>query len=486
MKLTERIDLVMEITRFKKEKGRDPKRGLSKMMEYVDEPYVGLHYSDLNKVGINPDSGYATPMGIYAYIFDREWFDTLRRGKTPFAGKRKYLHLIQIKRGDRKNYIKVRPSGRAMNYSSRQYERDLEVLAPEYGREAVGKTILASGRNPNTVSDAAIARVFKTWAETVERDANVKSPIGYIWAVTYKIANLIHSGRKAITLWNRMLRDLGIDGVIDYGAGLIHENEPRQMVILDPRSYKRVLTVTKEEIERERSAGIADAPEVKQLEGRMKTFFETLKTLDKKLPYNWAYVSKDDLKRISKDFQKALDYWNSIWDDIKKMPRIKSKDRYEDDPMSPQKHLEDNVFKGLHETYWRDLPPDLRARTPEGMHRALFALTKGTEEMLKWWNGWDQVLRTGDVSKAIKYASDEYPKHTTPAQTDLRMYRVNLDLRDMVADILNPLARKSPKEARERANEILKKFKDWGYAELTRSIERDISDIMEPYETEVA
>lgn len=44
-------------------------------------------------------------------------------------------------------------------------------------------------------------------------------------------------------IWNKIFRELGIDGVIDDGDGIVHNNEPHQMVIFNPRVIDKVVRV---------------------------------------------------------------------------------------------------------------------------------------------------------------------------------------------------------------------------------------------------
>ncbi len=44
-------------------------------------------------------------------------------------------------------------------------------------------------------------------------------------------------------LWNKIFRELGIDGVIDEGDGVVHNNEPYQVVLFNPRAVEKVARV---------------------------------------------------------------------------------------------------------------------------------------------------------------------------------------------------------------------------------------------------
>ena len=72
---------------------------LEKLAEGSDDmrPTAFLHFSDINKLGINPQSHYSTPLGIYAYPNTAYIRNLFRRGKLPFAQNRKYIVTFKVK-----------------------------------------------------------------------------------------------------------------------------------------------------------------------------------------------------------------------------------------------------------------------------------------------------------------------------------------------------------------------------------------------------
>ena len=72
---------------------------LEKLAEGSDDmrPTAFLHFSDINKLGINPQSHYNTPLGIYAYPNTAYIRNLFRRGKLPFAQNRKYIVTFKVK-----------------------------------------------------------------------------------------------------------------------------------------------------------------------------------------------------------------------------------------------------------------------------------------------------------------------------------------------------------------------------------------------------
>ena len=72
---------------------------LEKLAEGSDDmrPTAFLHFSDVNKLGINPQSHYSTPLGIYAYPNTTYIRNLFRRGRLPFAQNRKYIVTFKVK-----------------------------------------------------------------------------------------------------------------------------------------------------------------------------------------------------------------------------------------------------------------------------------------------------------------------------------------------------------------------------------------------------
>jgi hypothetical protein len=48
---------------------------------------------------------------------------------------------------------------------------------------------------------------------------------------------------RSAVIWNRLIRILRIDVIVDHGSGIIHENEPNQGVVLNPRAIELIKTI---------------------------------------------------------------------------------------------------------------------------------------------------------------------------------------------------------------------------------------------------
>jgi hypothetical protein len=71
-----------------------------KLLEkYKDRSDVFASFTDLPKLGINPQSEYDTPIGVYAYPIGytyRKFTDTSGKFGVPFAADSSYIHIFQF------------------------------------------------------------------------------------------------------------------------------------------------------------------------------------------------------------------------------------------------------------------------------------------------------------------------------------------------------------------------------------------------------
>lgn len=198
-------------------------------------PDVYFSMTDVNKLGIKPTSDFDTPLGIYAYPLNAEFFQKLKAGRLPFAGDRRYIQVFRGKAFDVSSpeYTKERLEADIQRTKAWVEEKGIlelcsvcrgrgEVVVPSlYPAEALTEcpTCSGTGRSPESddVDDLiALAR----------KRTKLKTPFGVLWNVTRKLTN-------NTVWWNALLRHLGFSGISDLrGSGLIHEMEPVQAVFL--------------------------------------------------------------------------------------------------------------------------------------------------------------------------------------------------------------------------------------------------------------
>lgn len=179
-----------------------------------DPEHAFISFTTVDKLGINPKSQYDTPLGIYAYPVDyvqEETEDGRWMRALPFAGKSEFATLF-------------RSSGNIVELDT------LSVLeARGYYKKLSDLWVKMSGKDWKTSVDQV---------EGILNDAHKLALFpdyigGRFWYVTREVAYLIAGVRnkdKATVIWNKVFREIGVDGCVDRGIGIIHSNEPNQAV----------------------------------------------------------------------------------------------------------------------------------------------------------------------------------------------------------------------------------------------------------------
>ena len=173
-----------------------------------------VSFTKIEKLGINPRSGYDTPLGIYSYlcqyvldlIGDEDSTDRL-----PFAGSEPFANIFSV-RGNIVNVSTMKEVDEQLWYEKIKDIWDSVKPATSYVLEDI-------------IQDAS--------TDAIHADL----PGGRFWYVTTKTSEHFKNywKTKKPVAWNKLFRVLGIDGVVD-SAGIIHENEDTQGLFfsLDP------------------------------------------------------------------------------------------------------------------------------------------------------------------------------------------------------------------------------------------------------------
>ena len=162
-------DNIDEATAAKK-RGINLPTMLEKLKKYSvpsgQKPTHYMHFSDLNKIGIKPQSGYETPLGIYFYPVNEEILGQLEKGKIPFASERKFLHVVR----PRKNA--------EILYTDESFtEQDFNEKLVKLFSESVGKKLTKrmARRTPDGEIDSYLEQVpymyeeYEKFKKTVEK-----------------------------------------------------------------------------------------------------------------------------------------------------------------------------------------------------------------------------------------------------------------------------------------------------------------------------
>ena len=169
--------------------GRDlnPKLNpISVLKKYVNSGYY-MSYTSIDKLGINPRSGYNTPIGIYSYpIEDRVVGGIIAAddlSRVPYMGEAPYIWIFKPKSVDRGLIIR--------DYTGEDYDSDVDLLYKYF-------------RN----SDERISSAFDAIRESAQRDARINSAVGYLWNFT-RILGRILAGDETISRYTVEILPMG-------------------------------------------------------------------------------------------------------------------------------------------------------------------------------------------------------------------------------------------------------------------------------------
>lgn len=207
------IDIVSEARRNPDHPSQKATRinPLDKLKEYTDgnKEYF-VTFSDLPRTGINPQSEFKTPIGIYCYPLS-EFRDLVHDATETvdiftYAADRPFMYILEEKN---------KPLQEIEDYDEDDWEKDKEKLKDMFD-----------------ISDNEIEDII---ANHRMSSFNGK-PIAKLWKITRRYAS--YSEKSHVT-WNKLLLDLGYSGFVDSGGlGIIHVNEPTQAFFLSTKFYK--------------------------------------------------------------------------------------------------------------------------------------------------------------------------------------------------------------------------------------------------------
>ena len=239
--------------RYARETGETLPRPVERLKEYIGKPGYFIHFSNYNKLGLNPTNKYDTPTGFYAYISGSEG------GISHFANDRPFAVVF-----------KTAPDARVLTigrYRPKSLKEDAAKLVAwlmsKKGELAFSVDVLHNFYDANKLHELGIIKKatvgrkvtkIAITAESIEgvigiaaataRDTDLAA--SKIWNITRVIAAAIvskkakaPSGKRQTTAaWSGVLyKVLGYDGVVDNHYSVIHPNEPSQAVFFDTSQY---------------------------------------------------------------------------------------------------------------------------------------------------------------------------------------------------------------------------------------------------------
>jgi hypothetical protein len=202
--------------------------------KHVEESRVPTYVSltSLEKLGINPRSTHRdTPIGVYfyesAYVIKTVSERSKNLDELPYVGNQPFVNVFTIKPsanvilvGGDDRYLKKYGTFPSVNKSSlEEYKKMLEEMYRD-------------------ILDLDELDFIFGYGERIYRDPGKK-----LWVIVQMISEKISEIRgneNNFILWNKILRELGIDAVVDRGSSIIHMSEPAQGVVLDTTMIDRV------------------------------------------------------------------------------------------------------------------------------------------------------------------------------------------------------------------------------------------------------
>lgn len=205
-----------------------------------DDPNYFVTFTELPKVGINPQSKYQTPIGIYTYPITPEIIMGHTQKQLPFAGDEKYISVVQATVFGSKVCLFDDDGSYGADYE-RDYTKLLEFLEGGYDGDDCKGFLAAAAEAAYEPQDPA-SRIWNQsrWvagAEAFMRTGTVTYGLG-------EIRQRMLDGKDIKGLpvnWNYVLRKvLGYEVIIDLGGGIIHANEPTQALFLSKEALSVV------------------------------------------------------------------------------------------------------------------------------------------------------------------------------------------------------------------------------------------------------
>lgn len=181
---------------------------------YAGRDDVFVHFSNVEKIGINPQTTHDTPYGIYSYPIDHVRERTMNfmhsiDGRMEYASNFRYMFIIQ---SNAQNVLHVQ------NYH--RYDRDIAMIEDFFSSQFPDKTEF-------------VMQIFERTRE--QSPSKVKA----LWeGMYYAIEEL--GLNEASTSYTILHKVLGYEMIRDDGDGIVHPNEPYQAIHFG-RSYFKVL-----------------------------------------------------------------------------------------------------------------------------------------------------------------------------------------------------------------------------------------------------
>ena len=219
-----------EITVAKK-RGIIVPRVIDKLGYYADKPGYFIHFSRINKLGINPRTKHATPAAIYAYPL-KQLYSDFKEGKIPYASDYKYVFLFSQQPGR-----KILEMSRDMSsLTEKEYGRFIDKLFTDnkFNKYKTGNYNKFREYFKSDQEERFQKRIDKISKKLGLSIASINNTTRRMYAFTRYLAD------DNPKIWSSILTSLGIGGIIDYGTSTIHHYEPTQALFLSKQHINMI------------------------------------------------------------------------------------------------------------------------------------------------------------------------------------------------------------------------------------------------------
>ena len=221
----------------------DPYQVIKQAMTQYDPSRLFVTFTAINKVGINPNSPYGTPLGIYAY--PANFFVNAQSNELAFAGEQiaRHLQLFTIDQSVRVFDIQKASQAECNNV----LQRVKAIVQTKYNRSDIQVELSPYGKTVGQRTWYTIDSVCKALTKAPREDELEDEDDEYLdqdWDEDDDEFNQLNTGRKPGAMRaNEIWRALGYDGAVDNGSSTIHHNEPTQAVFFSIKGIKVVGSV---------------------------------------------------------------------------------------------------------------------------------------------------------------------------------------------------------------------------------------------------
>jgi hypothetical protein len=283
------------------------------LLPYKDDDNAFIHFTNLNKLGINPLSGFETPVGVYAYPLKQVW-DLYKVDKAkslsvlPFGSDRAYIQLFKWNgKGKLVSDLKK-------DYTSADYDSDMRKLRTIY-KDIQSKTDTSKAWN------ALVKGIFKHKLEIPDdfEEGNVVN-------ITHLLDTVFGSGkvRRGITIKNSPRTKPIFDDILKAGKVYMKDKKSDsnwdkfskkfELYHIEPPRRMAILFVSADELEYEIEDAIRNSDKYRTWEINVNkpAIYRELKPLQD--AYNNSLFNVDDIINAATEKTRnpspATCFWN--------------------------------------------------------------------------------------------------------------------------------------------------------------------------------